>query len=122
MVPPRGPTRSTDPDPGDRLEVERARAVGPSATVAAGLIEMFRTAAGALVSDRDPDPQDRGSGSSGYVCPFCGQTFDRSRAACSACGGRPVVTPDERRVYETVLRLCGSRCDSAAVAGHSLTR
>lgn len=41
------------------------------------------------------------------VCPFCGRGYGEPRDSCDACGGLPVVSPDDRQVYETVLASCG---------------
>jgi hypothetical protein len=48
--------------------------------------------------------------SGGHVCPFCGATHDRDRGRCLRCEATPVVTVDDRGVYESVLRMCGPDC------------
>jgi hypothetical protein len=57
----------------------------------------------AHVTDGVPDP--------GFVCPLCGATFDGDRSACSRCDSTLVVSIDDRRVYETVLPMCGHYYD-----------
>ncbi|MDS0254945.1 hypothetical protein [Haloarcula argentinensis] len=46
-------------------------------------------------------------GTSQFVCPFCEQTFDQSRAACDNCDSTVVVSLESRSVYDTILPMCG---------------
>lgn len=45
------------------------------------------------------------------LCPFCGLGCREPCDRCPDCGSVPVVSPDDRRVYETVLANCGPACD-----------
>lgn len=56
-------------------------------------------------------PDEPAGATPGFVCPFCEMTFDARRRTCTGCGGNLVVPVDDRAVYETILPMCGSRCE-----------
>lgn len=51
--------------------------------------------------------QNKTTGASAAVCPFCGKTFENKRPNCTSCGSIPLVSIDDQTVYETILPMCG---------------
>lgn len=44
----------------------------------------------------------------GFVCPFCGRTFEERPRRCDRCDWHPVVSTENRRVYAAVMAHCRS--------------
>lgn len=62
---------------------------------------------------------DASLGSTRGLCPFCGESYAETSQRCSTCGGLPVVAPENTRVYEIVLALCGPGCEYYGIGRES---
>lgn len=58
--------------------------------------------------------------SSAFVCPFCGSMNGNDASRCLECGSNLVVPLDHRRVYRTVLPMCGPDCDQIATVDEGI--